>query len=261
MNQKISRRMFASLAGGAGAALAFSGGPALAAAGAAEPHTYLLVFSDPVAGGQDGYDAWFKGDHVRQMQAIDGVLAARRLVPVTVELRHSPIKPPHDLVFYTIANDRFDAARDAIGKQAEAGGAWPPAAVATVRTYTYRAYRPPMKGVGGEPAGAKPGAAAEYETLAFGDAVAGREHEYDDWYDTVHEPELMSRPGVVGGRRAVLNDVQIGPPIDRRHYLFVLDMVTTDLPAVFHEIVAGGPPSPTMDRTHSFGFTYQAVGP
>lgn len=37
--------------------------------------------------------------------------------------------------------------------------------------------------------------------LVFSNAVAGREAEFNAWYDTVHVPEVLAVPGVVAARR------------------------------------------------------------
>lgn len=236
--------------------------PASAAVPPPGPQTYfLLVLSDPVPGNDKAYSQWFAEPHLRDMASVPGVVTVQHFVDARLELRHAPMKTPHDLVLYTIVTDRLDAVKDAIARRAESGRAWPGPALASVRTYTYRAFRPPMQGAGGEPADTHGDEKKTYLVVAFGDALAGQDDAFNSWYDTVHEPELVSNPGVVSGQRAVLSEVQLGPPGGQSHYLMMQTIVTRDLPAVFHGILQGGPPSPAMDRTRGFGFTYRLLGP
>ena len=42
---------------------------------------------------------------------------------------------------------------------------------------------------------------AKYKMLVLSDAVAGRDDEFNQWYDTVHLPDVFKVPGVVGASR------------------------------------------------------------
>lgn len=236
--------------------------PAWAASPPPGQQTYLvLAFTNPLAGQEEAYARWFSEPHVHDMTSLPGVVAAQHYADAGLELRRAPVKTPHDLVLYTIVTDRPDELRSAITRQADAGGAWPGPTLASVRTVTYRATQPRMDGVGGEPADARAGEAAAYLVLAFLDAVAGQDEAFNTWYDTVHEPELLSNPGVASGQRATFSEVQMGPSDIQSRYLMMMTLVTRDLPAVFREIVAGGPPSPALDRTRGYGYNYRAVNP
>lgn len=256
----ITRRRFGAQLGGGllGAGMIAMGGQqAWAASGG---HHSFLVFSDPLPGQDSDYARWQQAGHVARMASVPGVVGVQRFVPEPIELRHAARKTPGDLTIYTIRSGRFDAASQEIARRGAMGQVWPSADCAAVQTYTYRSLRATTPGVGGEPQGAAPGTARHYTVLAFGDAIAGQEAVYDDWYDHVHQPELMAKPGVVGGTRDVLAEVQPGPGADRPRYLFTLDLLTSDLAATFHGILDGaGAPSPALDRTRGFGFTYRPV--
>lgn len=259
----INRRRLVAITPGAFGLMALAGRkPAQAAFSPPGQQTYfLLVFTNPIAGQEEAYARWFAEPHLHDVGVLPGVVTAQRYTDAGLELRRAPVKTPHDLVLYTIMTERPDELRDAIIRRADAGGAWLDATLATVRTVTYRAVQPWMDGVGGEPADARAGDAATYLVLAFLDAVAGQDEVFNAWYDTVHEPELLSNAGVVSGRRTVLSEVQMGPSDIQSRYLMMLSLVTRDLPAVFHEMLAGGPPSPALDRTRGYGYNYRAVSP
>ena len=222
---------------------------------------FLLALTNPIAGQEEAYARWFSEPHLRDVGALPGFVAAQRYTDAKVELRGAARKTPQDLILYTIVTDHPDEARDVIARQAATGGAWPGSTLASVQTTTYRAIQPRMDGVGGEPANAQAGEVATYLVIAFLNAVAGQDAAFNTWYDTVHEPELMAYPGVVSGQRAVLSEVQMGPSDIQAQYLMQLTLATSDLPAVFREMLAGGGPPPSMDRARNYGFTYRAVGP
>ena len=257
----INRRRLVAITPGAFSLATLAGrNPAWAASPSPQQQTYFLfVFSNPVAGQEEAYARWFSEPHVHDMGLIPGVIAAQHCVDAGVELRKGPMKTPHDLALYTVVTDRPGEVRDAIERRAGIGGAWPGPALASVRTVTYRATQPRMDGAGGEPADARDGEAATYLVLAFLDAVAGQDEAFNAWYDTVHEPELLANPGVASGQRAVLSEVQMGPSDIQSRYLMMMTLTTRDLPAVFRKIVAGGPPSPALDRTRGYGFNYRVV--
>ena len=209
----------------------------------AKPVYLFLVFSDPLPGREAAYARWFadRRHEDRAMEA-SGVMGVQHYVPGP-ELRHAPMNTPHDLVLYTLATAQPQRSADAVARLEEAGDAWPGPEIATVTTATYRALSSPASGVGGEPAGAKPGVAARYAVLAFHSVVAGQDQSFNSWYDTVHLPELLANPGVVSGERGVRSPVQFGPASETSpRYLMLLRIVTSDISAVFKGILKGGRP-------------------
>ena len=221
---------------------------------------FFLVFTDPVAGQEEAYARWFNEPHLHEMSQLPSVVAAQRYTDSGVELRRAPTKTPRDLVLYTIETDSPDDLKGIIAHRTDAGKTWPGPAIASLKTATYRAIQRQLTGVGGEPANAVSGDPATFLVLAFLDAVPGQDDAFTTWYDTIHEPELLANRGVASGQRAVLSEVQMGPADIQSRYLMQLTLVTRDLPAVFRGMLAsGGPPSPALDRTRGFGYTYRAI--
>ena len=48
---------------------------------------------------------------------------------------------------------------------------------------------------------------AKHHLLAFPNPVAGREDEFNRWYDGQHLPDMLAVPGFVSGQRFALTDV------------------------------------------------------
>jgi len=77
-------------------------------------------------------------------------------------------------------------------------------------------------------------------------ALAGREAEYQEWYLTIHIPELLSLPGFVSAdlHRMI---APVGAPAE---FLCIYRIETADIAAMQATMVAAGAstaPSPAMD--------------
>lgn len=64
--------------------------------------------------------------------------------------------------------------------------------------------------------------------IVFSNPTPGKEHEFNEWYDNVHLPELLAIPGFVSAQRYDLLDAQIyrvpgGFPPDHR-YMCIYEM-------------------------------------
>jgi len=78
-----------------------------------------------------------------------------------------------------------------------------------------------------------------YYALVFNGPVAGREADYNRWYDEQHAPDVVSIPGFVSAQRYKRSDLQLRPDAGASPpYLVVYRIVTDDLPAVYAEVVA-----------------------
>jgi hypothetical protein len=75
-----------------------------------------------------------------------------------------------------------------------------------------------------------------YDYLVFSNAVAGKEDEYNRWYDTQHAPDVVAVPGFVTAQRMVASDVQLRKTTPPTKYLVVYQIVTNDLAAVNREV-------------------------
>jgi hypothetical protein len=62
----------------------------------------LMVFSSPVAGKEDEYNAWYSGQHVSDLLRVPGVVAARRLQFSPVQFTPNDTAPARYLALYEI---------------------------------------------------------------------------------------------------------------------------------------------------------------
>src|SRR5439155_24390007 len=103
--------------------------------------------------------------------------------------------------------------------------------MATSVGYVYRAFRPFVKGVGGEAPGARQGKKELYYHVVFTPFVEGKEDEFNAVYDKYHAPELASIPGVTGAQRMIMPRPDTGR-IKWTKYLALFTVETSDLAAV-----------------------------
>lgn len=105
-----------------------------------------------------------------------------------------------------------------------------------------------------------------YRFMVFSNPVAGREDEYEHWYDERHFPDILAIPGVVAVQRFRLAQAQARPGEHPHQYAVVWEIETDDLEWVFAEIIrrrADGRivPSDAYDRTTSATHSFEPVTP
>jgi hypothetical protein len=239
-------------------------GPSRAQAPSAGPQTYIFaVFSNPVAGTEAEYNRWYTTEHAPDVVSIPGFVSFQRFVQADQQLRAVDLKKPRYLALFTVTTDAPAAVGAEIRRRLASGQtrSSPTLDGASVQMFTYRVFRPLMKGVGGEPKDARPGPEETYLQIVFGDATAGQDDAFNTWYDTVHEPQLLHVPGFVDGQRAVLSEVQLAPLAGRSRYLALFHIKTSDLPAVLRGLTGVDAPPPSFDRDRTYGYTYRAITP
>src|SRR5437879_2238322 len=123
-----------------------------------------------------------------------------------------------------------------------------------------------MAAVAGPTAGTHSSNAETYYLLVFSNPVAGREDEYNKWYDRQHLADVTSIPGFVSGQRYVFSDSQLRDAQPPRKYLVIYKIVTDDLASVYSEVnrrTAKGITvmSPSYDRSTSLNYTYKVIRP
>jgi hypothetical protein len=95
---------------------------------------------------------------------------------------------------------------------------------------------------------------AKYTFLALTNPVAGKEAEFNEWYDKHHVPDVINVPGFVSGQRFKLADSQLGGEASKAFkYLAVYEIETDDIAGTIKELQARGgtadiTPSDAIDR-------------
>jgi len=98
---------------------------------------------------------------------------------------------------------------------------------------------------------------AKYTFLALTNPVAGKEDEFNEWYDKHHVPDVINVPGFISGQRFKLADSQFGGEASKGFkYLAVYEIETDDIAATIKELRARGG---TADITPSDAIDGQKV--
>ena len=238
-------------------------GSAAAHAGTSETY-YFFVFSNPVAGHEDEYNKWYDQQHAPDVVAIPGFVSAQRFVKNELPLyRMVDLQVPKYLVIYKIVTDDVEAVFREVNKRLQTGETVMSSAFdrTTSVSYVYRPFRPEIKGVGGEPEGAKPGSKNLYIQVVFTAMVEGKEREFNQFYDDHHAPELAAIPGFVSAQRMILARPS-NASIRGTKYLALFRVETSDLAAV--KEIASSPrftSSPAFDTRDTRGYIFRAIGP
>ena len=98
--------------------------------------------------------------------------------------------------------------------------------------------------------------------MVMSNPVAGREDEYNEWYDSVHLGEVLQVPGFVAARRFVAgSSVRGGEPSHK--YLSIYEIEADDLAAALaalSEAVKGMHMSDAIDTVDVAAWGFTAVG-
>jgi hypothetical protein len=106
---------------------------------------------------------------------------------------------------------------------------------------------------------------AKHLLLAFTNPVAGREEEFDRWYDERHAPDLLAVPGFVSAQRFALTDAT-GQGRPGWTHLALYELDTDDPNALMAEVrsrlgTEAMPVSDTLDPTTPTGLIATALTP
>lgn len=104
---------------------------------------------------------------------------------------------------------------------------------------------------------------AKYKLLVMTRPVAGREHEYNDWYQNVHLSDLLAIPGVKSAQRFRLT-FPVAPAAEALPYAAIYDIETDDIAQVMKELTARAADgrmviSDAMSK-ENFGGVYEELG-
>jgi hypothetical protein len=231
---------------------------------AATPETYyFFVFSNPVAGQEARYNKWYNEQHQLDVVSIPGFVTAQRFVMNDLPLyRRADVGLPQYLVVYKIVTDDLEGVFKEVARRLQTGETKmdPSFDRTTSVSYTYRAFRPFVKGIGGEPRGAKRGKKELYYHIVFTPFVDGKEDEFNAIYDKYHAPELAAIPGFTGAQRMILARPD-SASIKGTKYLALFTVETSDLAAVKEGTNTPVTPNPGQDRVGTRGYTFRAIAP
>ena len=223
---------------------------------------YYLVFSNPAAGKEEEYNTWYDTQHAQDVVAVPGFVTAQRFVVSETPLRTT--KPPAKyLVIYKIVTNDLEAVVAEVVRRLETGMTVlsPAFDRASSSGAIYKTIGPVIDHTGDAPPPPK-GKVDTYYQLVLSNPVAGKEDEYNRWYDQQHGPDVASVPGFVNWQRLKFAHGGTRQGRAQYQYLVMYRIVTDNLPLVFDTFRQR---SPKMATSPAFGdnvgYTYKAWGP
>jgi hypothetical protein len=81
---------------------------------------FFVVFTNPVEGREDEFQQWYDHTHIADVRRVEGVTSGLRLRPAAAMDDATPC-PWQSMAMYEIEAPTAQAARDAMGRAAEAG--------------------------------------------------------------------------------------------------------------------------------------------
>jgi hypothetical protein len=106
---------------------------------------------------------------------------------------------------------------------------------------------------------------AKYTFIVLTNPVAGKEPEYNDWYNRHHIPDVLNVPGFVCAQRFRLAEAQFGGEVSNAHkYLALYEIETEDLSGTLKELRARGGtaeivPSDAIDMKNVATFIFTPI--
>lgn len=77
---------------------------------------------------------------------------------------------------------------------------------------------------------------AKYTLVVLSNPTAGKEAEFNEWYDKVHVPDVLRVPGFVAAQRFKLNGPQLNDAPRPHRYLALYEIDTDDIQASVDEL-------------------------
>ncbi len=106
---------------------------------------------------------------------------------------------------------------------------------------------------------------AKYTFVVMTNPTAGKEAEFNEWYNTNHIPDVLNVPGFVCAQRFRIADAQLGGEASKAYkYLALYEIETDDLAGVLKELRARGGtpeivPSDAIDMKNVGSFIFTPV--
>jgi hypothetical protein len=106
---------------------------------------------------------------------------------------------------------------------------------------------------------------AKYTFVVMTNPTAGKEAEFNEWYNTHHIADVLNVPGFVSAQRFRLDDTQMGGEASKAYkYLALYEIETDDIAGVLKELRtrAGTPeivPSDAIDMKNVATFMFTPI--
>jgi hypothetical protein len=225
----------------------------LTTAQAAQLQGYLLLeFLDPAAGHQEQFHKWWPA-HLKAMLTIPGCRYADSWERTSAKLKRpsAATLPAYLAVYFLQSSDA-----SALERSLKSVTRVPPVANATsIRILLYRH-------TGTWTSSAPQAVGTAFRQLVFGNALPGRDADFNRWYDETHARDLITVPGVTSVMRFVFIDDIAGKGDIPPRYLSMMDFKTRSVDEFSEGLDAAGAKflnTDAFDSSRVWRLLYQRV--
>lgn len=105
--------------------------------------------------------------------------------------------------------------------------------------------------------------AGNYWMVVFNNPAAGRDAEYNDWYQHVHAPDVVAFKDVISAQRFAKVEIAGGvPQHPPRDYMIVYEIRSSDIAGTYAGFKAPAPAATPLpvDENSSYAVTFQSLG-
>ncbi|MFI9383493.1 hypothetical protein [Kutzneria sp. NPDC052558] len=273
MSKSLHRALMGSCAAILAASLAACGsGSAAAPATTSAPppaqHYYLMVFTDVAAGDDTAFTQCFTSQRVPAARSLPGFVSVQQFALNVPQMFDVTVAMPKYLALYEFATADLNATMTAFrgtAGPASVGGC--PADAAKADSYVYRFSAPLQNRTTPDPQVPAGGTRTDYTQVVFTVPAPTAGDKFENWYMTVHMPEVLARPGYTQAQRVALVDGQNHGPVPptATAAVFRLDL-PQDTPVTIASVSTGTVPNPgltaqMLDPNLNRGYTYRALAP
>lgn len=249
----------------------------LAAAGEKTPAEkyYLFVLNDAAPGLEDEFNRWYDEQHAQDVLINPTYVDSQRYAANERQLRTGAKVPNKYAIRFTIITQDIAKSLEYIHGNIRARRTVPTNSIATGQgaggDFVYKAITDVKPGRAANAKSSPGGATTKYFYIVFSTATAGKERQFNDWYDNVHAAKVAALTGVKQWQRFELSPTQLSPKdalqrkiADATQYAAMYDIEVSD-PAMFdrlqQELRALESNGPGDAGKIGASYTYRALGP
>lgn len=243
---------------------------AAASEDAARETYYLFVLNEAAPGLEDEFNRWYDQQHAQDVLVNPGYLDSQRYVASERQLRTAAKVPNKYAIKFRIVTQDIARSLEYIHENIRSRRTVPTKSIASGPgaggDFVYKAVTDVMHGRTAGAEGSSKGAPAKYLYMVFSTAAAGKQQQFNDWYNNVHAPKVAALAGVTQWQRFELSAVQLTPRriSDVEQYMVMYDIEVSDpamLDRLQQQIKALENEGPGAAGKIGASYTYRALGP
>ena len=226
-------------------------------------HYTMMVMSNPAPGREAEYNTWYDTEHLPDVVSIPGFVRARRLKLAPVQFRNKSPAVPDYMAFFQIETADVAGVFTEINRRIKTGKTRMSTSMDMKGSQErlYQMLSPPLMAAGA-PALDSAEDGADGFHIVFNAPVAGKETEFNAWYDNHHLPDMLTIPGFVSGQRGKAPAFLPPPAQTESPYVAIFRFVPDNLAALAQRFT-GAMPHMKMEPVMAVanGYTYLPHGP